>query len=449
MPTSQSATCDRLPEIVTGQLRSARSVADLPLAGMRWRPLTVDQGVWLDASESKRIVSTLSSAAETAADRIAANARRRTATVSGQLFEILTSKRFRKGAKENLPHRAYDQLVDPYVRDGEPIPVVTFGFPAKIGVGALKTTGPLADLAELAALVRFHELQLAARAVYPPGLRISILSDGNHFRPRPTEILAPYQEKLADYQRLVGVEATVHDLDQLAADRLTPAGLAEWAQTVDRFVQTLTDALDPVDVTVLPGRALAAADRVGPRELGERADGTPLPVFSALFRSLLHTVPLPSMPRPMPSQEWARQLQADIYQLADPVLGKGRSALLGSAWTDTIRYLAAMAADRELSFEKRLLPYDYLRLTPHPRPGSIGFGYLGGSCILPWHGVGVAGPNGVLSCEYTISAADAGYLPVWSELLGTGQPWFMAPPGAAAGGKLDAELLSTLRLRRR
>jgi hypothetical protein len=131
------------------------------------------------------------------------------------------------------------------------------------------------------------------------------------------------------------------------------------------------------------------------------------------------------------------------------VLGKGRAALLGSAWTDTIRYLAAMAADRELRFEKRLLPQDYLRLTPHPRPGSIGFGYLGGTCILPWHGVAVVGPDGVLSCEYAISAVDAGYVPVWSELLGPDQPWFMVPPAAAAGGKLDADLLSTLRLRRR
>ncbi|WP_163569722.1 L-tyrosine/L-tryptophan isonitrile synthase family protein [Fodinicola feengrottensis] len=421
----------------------ARSLAELSLGELRDHRASASHAVTLDDEASLFLVSVLLAATAAAAHRTAGLARDRAETIGGQVHEILLSKQFRKGSRDNYPWSLAEQTIKPFVDRGEPIRVMTFGFPAKLDYNGLKTAGPLPDFGELAALARFGELQRAVRRVYPPGLHIMVLSDGNHFRPRPTELLRPYQAKLAEFQELVGTDVlTVHDLDALAMDRLGADPVAERLRAVGRHVQTITATLDGIDVTRSPLRALEKADR-------RLADGTGSPSLAALFRSLVYAVTLPPAPRPMRPQDWARQLYVDVFDVTDPVLGKERGQVLSRAWTDAIRYLAAIRADREVAYEEALVPRPYVRLSPHPRPGTVGFGYLGGSCMLPWHGVGLVGTDGIVSSGLAISAADAGYVPVRSALMGTDQPWFLAPVTATHKGKLNPALVASLRLRRR
>ncbi|WP_345433744.1 L-tyrosine/L-tryptophan isonitrile synthase family protein [Actinoallomurus vinaceus] len=439
-------------------LSHTRSPAELRIGEMSAHPVADDHAVRLTTPESLQIVDALTTAADRAAEQTAESALRRGAgSTVALVHHLLTRNQFLKGPRRHFTK----ETVRPFVERGAPLQVVTCGFPVKLHYNGLKTAGILPDLAELAALVRFRELQRTITHVYPPGLRITILTDGNHYRSRPAEVLRDYRGKLEEYRRLVGGSDVLEitDLNDVATDHLGPVRSQRRIRRIEEYVGLVETALAGIDVTEAPLEALAEASRICRGLIGDRPDGTPILAFSALFHSLVYSVELPPPPARTTRAGWARRLYAGIFDVVDPAAGPqitaGRRAVLTTTWRDTVRYLAVMQVDGEFGCDDMAFFPGRVRLTPNPRPGSLGFSYLGGSCVLPWHGVGVVDAGGIVSVDYAVSLSDQGFVPVFSPLLSSTQPWFMTPVTSTRlvdrcrGNELDAAFRTAVRLRRR
>lgn len=85
----------------------------------------------------------------------------------------------RNGPAPSLPAPVEDKIASALAL-GEPIQLVLPAFPAK-SPNQEKTLGALPDLGEVLALVRLQKLCNEIRAVYPPGARLVICSDGRVF----------------------------------------------------------------------------------------------------------------------------------------------------------------------------------------------------------------------------------------------------------------------------
>ncbi|GAA3110070.1 L-tyrosine/L-tryptophan isonitrile synthase family protein [Streptosporangium carneum] len=444
------------PLLVTGPaLSHARSPAQLRIGEMSCHPVARDHAVRLTTPESLEIVDALVSAADAAADRTAENALRRGAeTTVSLVHRVLTHERFLRGSREHLSEEA----VRAFVERKEPLRAVAPGFSAKPHHNGLRTAGPLPDLAELGALVRLRELQRAVAHVYPPGLRITVLTDGDHYRSRPTATPPAYRDKLKEYLRLVADPDTLDlaDVSQAVREHLGPEASRRRALRIEEHAGLLGGALTGIDVTAAPLESLERADRICRGLVGDRADGPPVPGFSTLFHSLVYSVNPPPPPPGTTPEAWARGLYADVFNVTDPAASpeavEGRRAVLRNAWDDAVRRLTVLRVDGELGCEDTAFLPGRIRLTPSPRPGSLGFSYLGGSSALPWHGVGVVDAEGTLSVDYAVSLADQGFVPVHSPLLGPAQPWFTVPVTSTRlvdrrrGNELDPAFRSSVRL---
>ncbi|GIG61890.1 hypothetical protein Lfu02_62620 [Longispora fulva] len=427
-------------------LSHARSLAELRIAELADHDAAAaGHATHLDAAASRALVDTLLASADTAARRIADNARRTRPDGDpvALIHHVLTRERFRKGPRDNFSLDTARPL-GAFVDRCEPLPVVTFGFPVKLHYNGLKTAGFLPDLAELGALVRLRELQHAVRGVYPPGLRITVLTDGNHFQTRPADLLRAYHGKLGEYHTLIGGDdvCAIADVEDVAERILGTDVRARRAGMIDDRTHELEQALAGVDVTAAPVRALDRAGELVTDLLGRRGDGTVMPPFADLFSSLLYVVTI-EPPAGVPRPTWSRRLYADIFDVTDPVCGPPRRKVLVGAWQRTIRYLAVLQVDRDLGYDDATLFPGRIRLTPNPRPGSLGFGYLGGAGVLPWHGTAAIDVLGQLSADFAVALSDRGHVPVYSALLGPDQPWFMAP------STVDDLIRTGIHLRRR
>ncbi|WP_433512863.1 L-tyrosine/L-tryptophan isonitrile synthase family protein [Nonomuraea sp. CA-143628] len=421
-------------------LSHANSLAELPLAEMLEGRFALAHAVRLSERESLEIVSTLIQGAERAAIRTAERAPR-TDDLAADIYHLLTRPQFRKGARASYSLAMARREIRPHVADGAPIPIITRGFPLKFHYNKLKTMGSLPDLSELAAMIRLRELQRTVRRIYPPGLAITVLGDGNHFRSHPRSLLRAYREKLRSYHALVGETEilTILDLNEVAEQRMGPSAMRQHALLVPRRVAEVRDTLAGLDIAATPMSALEHATLRTARVIGEA-----LPRFESLFRSLMYTV---SVTRSH-SAAFARRVYADLFNLADPALAVERRAVLVRAWHDTIRYMAVLWVDRELGFDAAMFAHQ-IRLTPNPRGGCLGFTYLGGASVLPWHGMAALDALGQVSTDFAVSLLDQGFVPAYSPLLGPDQPWTMVPVTATEGGRLNDGFRAAVRLRHR
>ncbi|MCA1191783.1 MULTISPECIES: L-tyrosine/L-tryptophan isonitrile synthase family protein [unclassified Saccharopolyspora] len=444
-----------LEELQIGALRSNRSA-------QRW-------AVHLGRDAALELAGHVLADADRAADRVARAARDRfrldepapepehRERVVHALHHVLGRKQFLKGARSNYQVEHLRRDVEPFLRAGEPIDVVLLGFPIKQCLNGLKASGPLPDLAEFGGLARLREMQRAASAVHPPGLRFRILTDGRHFRPRPLSITGTYSAILREYADLAGLgeAATIEEVDAVAARRLDVDLPAERAERTARHRRLLADALRGLDISEDPLRTLDQVDR--------RADGVPEEVaasvlmFREMLMSVVFSVPL-SVPEGVDRANWARAVYANVYDLdggaVPPLLRQSRVEVLRRAWHTVVRYLATMRVDEELGYEELLFP-NRVRLTVSAaRPGRCGFTYLGGSGLLPWQGTGALDRRGRIGADFAVSLQDRGFVPVYTPLLGPRQPWFAVPAehtrlGAGGGMRLDPEFAATARLRRK
>ncbi|MBB5922840.1 hypothetical protein FHR81_003897 [Actinoalloteichus hoggarensis] len=455
------------------RLSYACSLAGLRIGELRTNRPARRQAVRLSMAESRSIVDTLVRGADSAAARVAVNARRHLADRLGAvgseqertvllIHHLLTRKQFIKGARSNYPPEQAMRDMRPFLARDAPIRMVITGFPIKHGQNGLKAAGLLPDLAELGVLVRLRELTKAVAQIYPPGVRLTVLTDGQHFHSRPDSATAAYQRTLHGYLALVGADDVIEltDIDELAGDRLTPRRKAERSGRIRRYHQGLLTLLDGLDVAADPLGTLDEVVRRSLRPKGGVLDAglahdllTALPDF---FHSALYST-APDVPPAADSMSWSARVFADVFDVRDSAAGEAvldaRRQVLRRAWRSAVRYVVVRRADHDSDYED-VFPAR-VRLTNVPRPGRCGFSGLGGSGLLPWHGTGAVDRKGNVSTDFAVSLYDQAFVPVYSPLLGTRQPWMMVPITAARvvpgqlGARLDPEFASTIRLRRR
>lgn len=460
------ATFERLPRQKSGspvpKLSHTHSIAELQVGELSVGMSARGHAVHLSLEQSCRIVDQLVSDADTNAERTAAAApaqlrsalagmtdeHERTALL---LHHVFMRKQFHRGSRATYtPEMAARDLL-PFLRTGAPIQVVVPGFPVKQSQSGLKAVGTLPDLAELGVLVRLRELHQTVRCLYPPGLRITVLTDGHHFRPRPPVVVESYLRKLTQYLSLIGGQDFLEftDIDEVATRRIGPSLPQERTILVEYYQNAYQKAFYGLDITHNPIGVLARAAKLDPTTGGL--------AFRDLFRSILNSVAVP-LSAGRDRMTWSKAIYTDLYQLDDPStpseVVEARRTVLRQAWQDTIQYLSAAQADRELGYEDL---FDHrVRLTVSmPSPGRVGFAALGGSALLPWHGTAAVDEKGTLSTDFAIWLNDQGFVPVYSPLLGARQPWLMAPVTSTVvtdhtrGAELTPDLLNGIHLRRK
>lgn len=452
-------------------LSHTHSIAELPLAALSARVAVRDYGAELSLEKSLALIGRLRAQAEESAVNTAAATRAQlraaVETIDDEhlrtgwhVHHVLTRKQFYRGSRSTYPLAAALHDILGFIRRGEPIQVVLPGFPVKQAESRLKAFGHRPDLAELAVLIRLGELAQAVRAFHRPGLRITALSDGLHFRTRPPQLVHEYAALMRDYLDLAGVNDFIEliDVDDHAARRLGPEVVASRAASRRRYRQRYLAAFAGCELREDPLWTLALAARRDPTaELVAALGGRGGPGFVDMFRSILHSVEAPA-PAGHDQASWSKSVYADPYGVRDPSTSpevrEGRKRLLGKVWTDTVDYMSGLLSDRELGYDQ-VLP-ERIRLTlSTPSAGRCGFAPLGGAAVLPWHGTAALNRRGEVSVDFAISLCDQGFVPVRSPLLGGGQPWFMVPATEvqvhelARGGEVTEELLASVRLRRR
>ena len=371
---------------------------------------------------------------------------------------LLTRKQFIKGARSNYPiEQAYTDMLES-VRNRDPIPCAMMGFPLKQCENGLKALGRLPDLAELGALVRLRELHNAIRNVYPPGIRLTVLTDGRHFRPRSAAVIEPYQRKLAEYAKLTGCDDFVHfvDVDDRAADTLAIDPLdREWR--IEHRERLLHAAFAGLDITLDPPETLRRAGLIYPGLEGfPTGPRLPRSVFPELFTSIAFSAPV-DFPPGMDRMTWAKTVYDSLYDVGPrvaPEVLAARRAVLRHSWDATIRYASTLRVDAELGYDRLFAGSVWLKAGA-PQAGTCGFCFLGGSGLLPWHGTGAVGARGEVSTDFAVSLFDQAFVKVFSPLLGGSQPFMMVPVTATHvaagqhGARLDSGFLDRIRLRRR
>ncbi|WP_242687612.1 MULTISPECIES: L-tyrosine/L-tryptophan isonitrile synthase family protein [unclassified Actinopolyspora] len=460
-------------------LSNTHSLEELHVAALRENRSAQRWAVRLSGSETESIVANVIDDADRAAERTACGAlakfpgsgqagnrwddRERVGAVVGALHHVFTRKQFLKGSRSNYVVADMQRDVGDCVARGEPVEVVLLGFPVKQSLNRLKAYGPLPDIAEFGGLVRLRELQQAVRRVYPPGLRINVLTDGRHFRPRPSSMIRAYTRKLHEYASMAGVDGyvSIRELDTVAAERLGPRVVSRRPEMFHDFRGCLERVVADFDITDNPLRTL---DQV--QERAEKWDGAEgvtarsLQLFREMVMSMVYSVPVP-VPSGVDRLDWARTVYADVYNLTDthisPEVRQARVAVLRRAWHNAIRYLSTMRVDEELGYEELFSPRVRLTVSAVTK-GRCGFTYLGGSGLLPWQGTGVLDARGYIAVDFAVSLLDQGFVPAYSALLGRRQPLMMVPAQytelplrgtRSEGTRLDGELRSRARLRRK
>lgn len=442
-------------------LSHTRSLEELQLGELRGHRLARDHVVRLSAGESVDLIQRLVAGAEVAAARAAASAviahgpgvgpaadHRR---IVRQVRHLLTRKQFIKGSRSYYTDdQAVTDMLD-FVRAGAPIPLRMMGFPLKQWESGLKALGGLPDLAEVGALVRLRELHSAIKHVYPPGMRLTVLTDASHFRPRSASVTRPYERKLDEYAQIVGCAEFLSfvDIDTCAAAELG-VDRAEHARCVIHHRRQLESGLAGMDITHDPLNVLRAVAECDPAGTLSHS------VFGDLFMSIVFSVPVPLLAG-ADRMASSATIYDDLYRVGDDVpaeVAAARREVLAASWDATVRYVSTLRANHDLGYDALFAGHVRLKASA-PRPGTCGFSFLGGSCLLPWQGTGAVSARGEVSTDFVVSLLDQGFVPVYSPLLGDEQPWLMVPVTATrvvSGGsaaQLDRQFASRIRLRRR
>lgn len=444
-------------------LSHAHSLAELHVGELRTRPVATGHAVHLPAAASLALVVRLVRRARAAGEETAARARRSSEASSADhsahertvrlIHHVLTRKQFRRGRRDAYPLSTAARDMMPCIARGEPVHLVLPAFPVKQAESGLKASGFLPDLAELALLVRLRELHAAVSAVYPPGLRITLIADGRHFRPRPPDVVNAYLRRMRGYIRLVDDAGflRLRDIDDVAARRLGTAAMRARPELIAAHRRALRDAFRGLDITADPIGTLDRSRGMDPA--GPHAPG---PSVADMFLSLVHSVPIP-LPEGADQREWSKALYADLYNAGDavaPELASGRRDVLRTAWDAALRYVSVSRTDHDQGYDRMLSPRVRLTLSM-PVPGRCGFAGLGGSAVMPWQGTAAVDEKGQVSTDFAIALLDQAFVPVLSPLGGDDQPWFMAPitvtqgPDRTGGTRLASGFAERIRLRRR
>ena len=186
-------------------------------------------------------------------------------SIAETLLALLTASAVRKGSLEEMEFRRCRtdllRAIVRCVRADKPVQLTLMAFPFKVPNPAKVGSRRMPDLAELAALVRLHQVHLETKSVYPPGLEIHIIHDGSYIRSVfgvTLEEVRRYESYFSGLVQALGWERFIHmhDFQDLSRDagfgdrgqqaallrtsvgdwRRNARGSEEWTE---RFVKTL------------------------------------------------------------------------------------------------------------------------------------------------------------------------------------------------------------------
>ncbi|GHJ41630.1 L-tyrosine/L-tryptophan isonitrile synthase family protein [Streptomyces sp. TS71-3] len=475
---TRSAAALRMAEQPGPALCAATRLSALHLDTLRHDPVIERHAVRWTAEQTREFVDHLVTGALASADRTARHAedmlRRRTAALltAGEraawlVHHILQRKQFRLGPSSHYPVEQALREMLPFVRRGEPVQVCLPFFPGKFAHSGLKAVGHLPDLGELAMLVRILELAAAVRWVHAPGLRLFLATDGHHYRGHHAGRIAEGMATLRRYAEEVGVAGPsieIADYDELAERHNGPRYVARQRALRSRIVAEYHAALRDLDITEGPLRTLREVRR------RDRRGG-----FVDVFRSLVFSVPMPEPAAPgatpgrapcdtpapgrtAPGAAWWKAVHVDLYDLSEdraaPDVIAARKGILRAAWDDAAEYVATRHADAQIGYRERVV-LGAVQATTRPVPGKAGMNLLGGAPLFCSHGTGAIDARGIVCNDFAVALLDQGFVPLYSPLLGTRQPFAMVPvtvTGAApdgSGNRIDPAFLRTVRLRRK
>jgi pyoverdine/dityrosine biosynthesis protein Dit1 len=139
--------------------------------------------------------------------------------LSEQLFNVITSGRYRRGRRYQMGNGAFDKesimKIQNSISHGKPIEIILPAFPFKF-THPLKTGSVGADMSEIVSLSKLHELCTQVKRVYPKGLKISIIRDGALYADvfsRSATSAQQYGLDLHRFVKLMGLEDEISFLD--------------------------------------------------------------------------------------------------------------------------------------------------------------------------------------------------------------------------------------------
>ncbi|MEY9928312.1 hypothetical protein ABH926_002951 [Catenulispora sp. GP43] len=240
-----------------GTVSNTRSISQLRLSELSSRPTASSHAVWLTTAQTKRLTGQLVRAAVRSGEQTAERVTQWGRTlpdigdeerIARLIHRILSRKQFRRGSMEGYPAARAIQDMLPAIKAGEPIHAVLPAFPVKQADSGLKAFGALPDFAEFAFLVRLKELHAAVSRIYEPGLRVTLVSDAQHYRARPVEQARAYAEKISEYIRLAEASdfLELRDIDDMQPATERPNRLAAHIRALTEAFGGLDIATDPV-----------------------------------------------------------------------------------------------------------------------------------------------------------------------------------------------------------
>lgn len=270
------------------------------------------------------------------------------------------------------------------IHSDRPVQLTLMAFPFKVPNRAKVGSRRLPDLAELAALVRFHALNSKVKSIYPPGLEIHIIHDGSYIAGVfgvAIEEVRRYEEYFGRLVRALGADRflRLHDLERL------------WASCADLARSRPT------------------------RHDTTRVAWTVKREWTNRFCKTLGMMNL----RNLPMEEVCRLLDCASVGYLPPEYGEleqsVRAAMLRYWECDSILHTRD---PRPVCFP------DAVHVTTQCRPGRLAIWLVNrGNSLLPWHGVGVIRRKG----EWSVALArdvvrNSSYQPVFLE--GEDTPFF-------------------------
>ncbi len=281
-----------------------------------------------------------------------------------------------------------------FVKKGVPIEMTILGFPFKIPV-PLKTDRTLPDMGEVLCLKRLDELNKLIQAIYPPGARITIVTEGifGSFNYMAKKEYKNYEKFLKKLAVLLELDKTIDFTALEDMEKLDKKFTANYKAKVMEF-EKLVDEGDPNITKKYQGAMDSMLRIVNTRDFG----------FNK--KSLM---------------EAYNFRKKNVSLEADRIRKHINKILPGMI----IKYLAYLSMRDELRFLQKAFP-GALNLTVSPKPGRLGIIPVAKNVYrLPYHSVPVKKGN-YFTLEYLIDIERTGkkYIKIFWDKDGEHKPFF-------------------------
>ncbi len=295
----------------------------------------------------------------------------RSHSVAEKILRIITCQRYRSGSSSLIQLDRYaptflDKL-QTHIDRNEPVKMMLPAFPFKVR-NPLKSSRMDADLAEVASLCKFHEINQQIKRVYSPGAQFIIFHDGHLYYRHFLHTQEDADRYFSSLKRFVkSLQIQDHVIFKDAFQEL---------QGFEDFEETYQKARKEMENLWASGK-----DTVEKIQIIRQASDDNINL-SDIDEEILYQI---ATCEDKDLASGIRKIKAEITDRANKC---------------AFEYMVVQHALEKLRFFDRSVPSG-LRLTVHPKEGQIGL-YLvkKTTFLLPWMGVGVMKKSGEVSVRY-------------------------------------------------